>query len=250
MTESEVASATEVQWSAWIHANMGELFSDHERQVFRSSVSSALRRLVDQVTGGDISAFARLIDVPVPGLLKWQRGDSLPLFEKLLRIGHSFGIPLVRLLHEQFSVGGTDLARTVGTHRRNTYRKFDAAAVTQLLERTRADSGGVPQSLTRFAREHGYARGGLRQHLPKQCGLLAQRHQDFQRARRAAVEGDLADRVRQAAHSLIGRGLVPTPTRLASELDEKPGIFLNPAVRAVVRELRAQANLSNRARGS
>jgi transcriptional regulator with XRE-family HTH domain len=244
--EAEPLTEDTRRWHAWVAEMVGELLAANGRLVPppRERVGQALDRCMEQVTGGNFSAWARTLGLDRVRLLQWHNGHHLPSLEMLVWLCHRLGTtPLRFLTEEAFDVGsvGTIQSRPSAPPRHPTTlpRPFELAETRQALEAVIAANEQPPPSLAEVAKRLGRPATSVQHRLPELCRVISERRLQYVQARRRQRTQQLCAEIRQAVFYVHAAGFYPSERRI-TPLISRPAFLKTTDARAALRQARQE----------
>ncbi len=244
LRSEQALSEAELLRHQWVSRNMGALLALSPTVSLpppRSRVSEALQVIVGQVTRGNISAFARTINIPQTMVSHWVNGRKLPQVEMLLHICSLLDLSLEALLfQEQGSLRprlrAADEPRVYELRSKWTHVWVETSQVRLALEKVLAANDDPPPTLTQVAKRLGQGTPVLYRCHPTACRAISARYKEYAQQRTATRMQKYRGELREAALQLQEKGLSPTRGRIEPLL-RSPGILRDPKVRQLLIEV-------------
>lgn len=240
-----VSAMTEAQQVChqWVTTNMGALLAVSPTVAVspsRKQVSEALHAIIRQVTQGNISAFAKTINIPQTMVSHWLRG-KLPQIEMLLHICSVVDLSLDALLVKAPSelhprLRAADEPRVYELRGKWTHVRVSTEQVRQALEKILAANDDPPPTLTQVAKRLGQGTPVLYRCHPTACRAISARYKKYAQQRTATRMQHYRVELREAALQLYEKGVSPTRGRIEPLL-RSPGILRDPKVRQLLVEI-------------
>jgi transcriptional regulator with XRE-family HTH domain len=253
-----MSDPAQVARQRWIIMNMGALLALSPTVMVspsRKRVQEALPTIIQQVTQGNISAFARTLNMPQGLVSHWVNGRKLPQLEMLLHICSVVDLSLeALLLHDPGSLRprlrAADEPPMYELRSKWTHVRVSMEQVRQALEKILAANDDPPPTLTQVAQRLGLGTPVLYKCHPEACYAISARYKEYAQQRTATRVQHYRVELREAARRLYAKGVSPTRGRIEPLL-RSPGILRDPKVRQllveVCREIEGKndENLSN-----
>ncbi|MDZ7961479.1 MAG: helix-turn-helix domain-containing protein [Aulosira sp. DedQUE10] len=243
-------SAPELEFKIWIANAVGELFVKTPCLTFlpsKETIAKALYAYAQELTQGNIAAFARLLQMPRNTVWLWCQGKNLPSIEALVKICYCLRISLVDLLTQR--VESLEYNQTIKllpgqlqSKLRVSSQPFDTNKVRQDLEAVVASNESPPPSMEEVARRFKCNRRTIYKHFPDLCSAISAKYITYKKTSKLNTIEESCKEVQQIAFKLYNDGEYPTENRI-SELMSKPGYFRYKKVRASLSEARRELGL-------
>lgn len=130
------------QDALWVAHRVGELLSQtalSSSQLAKENISRMFELVINEVTDGNMAAFARLLNIPKNSLWMWCVGRSLPQLDLLLKVSHLLQISVVDFLscHEDVisSIQVNSQSHSVTKIARKSPKPFDKKGSIKALSR-------------------------------------------------------------------------------------------------------------------
>jgi hypothetical protein len=201
---SEVLSEGELKRQPWVIDQVGQLIGIMPRLLVSLSREKLTRNIVvciNQVTEGNLSAFARLLGRHPRFIGKCFAGESCPQLSTILQICYLLEIPLLDFLTKELDI--TDyawLAEPLQSPQKYDLRspksrkKFDVFKAEQILQKALKES--PPPQLKEVAKRIGkVSNGNLYYHFPDLCRTISSQHKDYKKTESLAVIQSLLEEV-------------------------------------------------------
>lgn len=189
---SEVWGEDELKWQTYLVNNVGDLLATapHFSQPLpKQRIQEVISAYVNQVTEGNLSAFARLVGFEQSKVHLWYKGRSIPTLGTLLHICNQLGISLLSFLTKEFAT--TDSGKLVAIvqakrqrqpNNRLSSRKFDSNRARNILLASLEEL--PPPSITELRiRLKESSNGNLYGHFPDLCKAITSRYNDYKKAK-------------------------------------------------------------------
>jgi transcriptional regulator with XRE-family HTH domain len=233
-----------VERQRWVIRNVGALLSlspTVTASPSRKRIQNALPTIVQQVTQGNISAFARTLNMPQGLVSHWVNGRKLPQLEMLLHICSVVDLSLeALLLHDPGSLRprlrAADEPPLYELRSKWTHVRVCMEQVRQALEKILAATDDPPPTLTQVAGRLGLGTPVLYKCYPEACYAISARYKEYAQQRTATRVQQYRVELREAARRLHEKGVSPTRGRIEPLL-RSPGILRDPKVRQILVEV-------------
>ena len=226
-----------LQAQTWIVHAVGELLAAAPNLATfprREQLTRTLAASVEQVAGGNRSAWARRLGLTTGSHDNWHTGMMRPSLERLLQVCCSLGTTPLR-----FFLGDPGLAappreglRIVPEGPPSPWHLRPPShrqAMQRALEAVLTADEQPPPSLREVAQRLGDTVLYLRHHLPNLCRAISERHLSYQRARGSETRARVRDEVRRATYRVHAEGHYPSARRVALLLSDPVSIRSKPA---------------------
>src|SRR6266700_737240 len=242
----------------WVIMNVGALLALSPTVMVspsRKRVQEALPAIIQQATQGNISAFARTLNMPQGLVSHWVNGRKLPQLEMLLHICSVVDLSLeALLLHDPGSLRSrlraADEPAMYELRSKWTHVRVSREQVRLALEKILAANEDPPPTLTQVAQRLGLGSPVLYKCHPEACYAISARYKEYAQQRTATRVQQYRVELREAARQLHEKGVSPTRGRIEPLL-RSPGILRDPKVRQLLVEVcheiegKKDENLSN-----
>ncbi len=233
-----------VKRQRWVIMNVGALLAlspTMRVSPSRKRVPEALPAIIQQVTQGNISAFARTLNMPQGLVSHWVNGRKLPQLEMLLHLCSVVDLSLeALLLHDLGSLRprlrAADEPAVYELRSKWTHVRVSMEQVRQALEKILAANDDPPPTLTQVAKRLGLGTPVLYRCHRAACYAIAARYKDYAQQRTATRVHSYRVELREAARHLHEQGVLPTRGRIEPLLPS-PGILRDPKVRQLLVEV-------------
>lgn len=236
----------EDEWrtQAWIAAAVGELIAAAPKLVMpprRGQIVQAITSSVESLVGGNRSAWARELGLPLGTVASWHWGDTVPTLPLLLLLCSRLGTrPFRFLMGDEDGMdrvcGESSLVADLPDQVPRVRASFDREAMRCTLEAVLSSDEQPPPSLIEVARRLGQTYAGLRKHLPGLSRAVATRYLSYQMAQGLAKRQQLCREVRQQPAGFTSKGCIPVPTGSAcSSASRSPSEAATPWTRGARR---------------
>jgi transcriptional regulator with XRE-family HTH domain len=172
----------ELKWQLWVVNQIGALLS-FTPQLLHPLPTSTIQKIIsvyiDQVTEGNLAAFARLIEMPKSTVHQWHRGKAVPSLDTLLKLCYRFGISLTDFLVRDVVVDSLQKVALARLPFPGGYRhQFDKDKALQELNKALEEI--PPPSMTEVQKRLGYKTySTLYERFPDLCAAISQRCRDY-----------------------------------------------------------------------
>ncbi|MCZ8494038.1 TniQ family protein [Priestia megaterium] len=213
-----------------INSNIEQLLTLDTRNI--QKISYSLERLVQRVSQGNITEFARLTNIPKVTMWDWIRGEKLPDLNRLLTICFQLNVSIKELLLEpqnsDFEKKSCDSYRLISMPQKSSRRIINIQLLrAELIKYLKLE---IPISLTQVSKEIGYDRKVLYKHFPKECERIVERFYKYQEYRVNLRRIELSQQVKQAIYKLKSEDIYPS-RRKVEEFLGKPGLLREQSIK-------------------
>ncbi len=200
----------------------------------REQITRTLAASVEQVAGGNRSAWARRLGATTRSHDNWHTGTMRPSLERLLQVCCSLGTTPLRFFLGDPGTGvpSIDGLRIVPEGPPSPWHlrpPLHHQAMERALKAILATNEQPPPSLREVAQRLGDTTLYLRHHLPDLCRAISERHLSYQRARGSETRARRRDEVRRATYRVHAEGHYPSARRVALLLSDPVSIRSKPA---------------------
>ncbi|MCU5184259.1 TniQ family protein [Bacillus cereus] len=187
-------------------------------------VSQSLKKLIKEVTYGNVTEFARLMNLPKVTMWDWVKGERLPNLEGLLRICFQLELSIENLLTNEKGMFDCKKgkAREKVLLKSNTTistrRKINPTLLQEKLEDYIESDKNF--SLSEISKRIGYDRKLLYQHCPEQCKRIVESYKKYCEKQSLERKEMLASRVQVAVEELMRNDIYPSRRSVEKFLGE------------------------------
>jgi hypothetical protein len=237
----------ELKFEIWIANTVGELLAQSayvEFSPLKNSIAKALCAYVDQVSEGNIAAFARQLQIPRNTVWLWCKGHCLPSIKALLQVCYCLKVSIMDFISQ-----GIEPMNPCQTMRlppsliqpkaRASSKSFDAKKLMQFLEEVLASNECPPPSMKEVARRVKCDRGMIYRLFPDLCRAISAKYLDYRKANLARNIEQSCNEVRLIALNLQDQGVYPSENRVEEHMT-MPGYLRSKKVRAALRDIQSQ----------
>ncbi len=212
-------------------------------QVDHQTLAHSFQYYSEQLTEGNLAAFARLLKIPKNKVWMWKQEQVIPQFDVLLSVCHKLQLSLVDFLQRKliaFFPNSNDKALQKLSNpsiNKSLERTFDFDRVHQILENILQDNSITPIPMTEVARRIGHDQRVIHRHFPELCRSISARYLTHRQQLRSQRIATASEQVRQIVKQIHSEGGYPSEAYVSQFL-EKPGIFRDKEVRQAFDEAR------------
>jgi transcriptional regulator with XRE-family HTH domain len=222
----------------WIGHMLGEILAvapSFSRPLRQEDALSVLSIYVNGHVGGQCAVAARHLGLTQSTLGQWLAGKHIPQVRNLLQVCCSLGISLLSLLQgtaDEFPLaGGQTWMLPPSEPRRKPFRKFDAEAIRQALQKSLEEPENPPPSLNQVGQQLRYSTWRLSKLFPDLCHAISSRYQAYRVDQRRLRYQNRCEEVRQAVLHLYAQGVHPSESHVKTIL-KNPSILRFPEIRS------------------
>ena len=235
-------------WDLWVAKNVGEILAMNSHvfeSLHKGRVSSSFQKCIQQITEGNVTAFARLTKFPKNQVWEWANGKVTPQLDVLLRISDLMGLFLVDFLtKDEFKVNYSVVTKSSDKRKKSRGKqKFNYLLAETILKELVADSSTTPMSLSAVAKQLGYHRRTLTRNFPELCKQISANYLEYnknigiQRIKECCLE------VEQAVIKLGSEGIYPSEANVSKMLSQ-PGNLREKEVREALSKARQRLGMN------
>jgi hypothetical protein len=217
-------------WHQWVASAVGELLAatpSFSTPPSRERFTTVIAAYTDTEAKGNISALARLLQVPRMNVWDWQQGRSVPELGTFLRIGAILGIsPLCWLIGHAEEVQATQSHAPLceppsSEASKRRYRRMDTQKLQSALETVLQHQEDPPLSMSEVSNRLGYDSSVLLKRFPDLCRAISARYLDYQTKKGVERLQRKCDAVRHAMYSLHAQGCYPSQRQIGKLLGSR-----------------------------
>ncbi|KNB74195.1 TniQ family protein [Brevibacillus reuszeri] len=192
--------------------------------------NSGINGLINNISHGSVSTFARLAGLPKVTVWDWYRGKNKASLDGLLKICLTLGITLIQLIKEEHMEVFIDKPKQLYTFKMNRRlsRPFDQDTVRIQLEEILSSSNTY--SMLSVSRKIKYDRRQLYKHFPELCRKISAKYKVLIKQRKHLRFRLVKGQIRQATVLCLQLGINPS-SRNVERVIFKPAILKERAVR-------------------
>ncbi|MGN4719368.1 TniQ family protein [Bacillus cereus group sp. MYBK226-2] len=203
------------------------------------NISQSLQSLIEEVTNGNITEFARLMSIPKVTVWDWVKGDRLPSLEGVLRICSRLELSIEHLLTN--SAGTSNCKKEKSREKiflqlndsANKRREVDIELLNKKLE-DYIQSNEV-LSLSEVGKRIGYDRKLLYKYCPEQCKQIVENYKKYYQNQSVKRKKMLTSQVKVAVEELKKAGIYPSRRKVERYL-EKSAVLREKYIQQVWKE--------------
>ncbi|MEW9181127.1 TniQ family protein [Bacillus mycoides] len=201
-------------------------------------VSQSLQKLIEEVTNGNVTEFARLMSIPKVTMWDWVKGERVPSLEGLLRICFQLEISIKELLTNgkvffdcaQGKAKEKILLQSTISKR----RKINPDLLQKKLEGYIESDENF--SLSEISKRIGYDRKLLYQHCPEQCKRIVESYKKYCEKQSLERKETVASLVQVAVEELIRNDIYPSRRSVEKRLG-KSAVLREKYIQQVWKEI-------------
>ena len=236
-------SESDLAKSIWISQNLGNLISSIPSSlssIYSENISKAFNLIVDATCESNISAFAKIFNLPKNTVWMWCKGKSIPELRTMLTVCYCLNLSLldfVTLEPQAFQSPRINLQRlpTSLRFKRVSPRAFDHTATEKYLQNF-LKSTERPLKMEEVAQRLNIDQRTIYGYFPNLCKAISAKYRSYQKQQTAERIQKCCREVEQAVHNLYQAGEYPSEARV-SQLISQPGYFRYKKVRRYLNRL-------------
>ncbi len=172
---------SEFAWQQWASEALGAVVAwlpSVPGSLGRERIQLAINHSVERLTDGNISAFARLFDLPRNTVENWCRGKRIPELDMLLRLCYRLNLSLTEVLFQKADVLQPRLQDPIAEIRFQPRKRsaIDKEQIGHLLEEATSKAEEPPPSLLEVGQRLGYQPTTLYKINRDACHAIAERY--------------------------------------------------------------------------
>lgn len=233
----------EIQWNHFVNENIEKLISVSNllnKPISRDLLAKSFNLYIDQLTKGNIAAFARMFGIPKNSVWMWSKGKSIPQIDTLLNICYRLNISILdflaidRSLPIHYQQSCHNKIKPQNFQRTNKSKtQIDSEFLKKYLQDILMDRLSTP-SVTEIADRLGYDRRVLTRKFPELCQKISQRYIANKQQNSQQKIKSYCLEVEAIAKRLSLQGIYPSEVAVSQHLD-KSGYFRYKEVRNALR---------------
>jgi hypothetical protein len=245
---NELLQTKEQEWNLWVATNVGEILATSScisKIITKDKISKSMQICIEQMTEGNIAAFARLIKSPKNQVWGWNNGKVIPQLNILLKISAFTGLSLLDFLTKDDFKTDYLFDDTKLVNRRKTTiskQKFNFSLAEESLKKILSNSSLPPPSMCDVAKQLGYHRRTLTKKFPELCKQISANYLEYQKNSRTQRIKKYCLEVEQVVMTLNSQGVYPSEANV-SKLLSKAGGFREQEVREALRKARQKLGI-------
>ena len=235
-------------WDLWKANNIGEILAANyqlSESVHKERISNSFQKCIEQVTEGNIAAFARLTKFPKNQVWEWANGKVTPQLDVLLRISHLMDLSLLDFMTQDdfraccLSTTKLNDSKKLKRNKQNFNHSIAETALLKFI----SDDSTTPMSLSAIARQLGYHRRTLTNNFPELCKQISVNHLEYQKSLRVRRIKECCLEVEQAVIKLNSEGIYPSEANV-SKILSRPGNLREKEVRGALSKARKNLGMN------
>lgn len=237
--------AHELKWQFWACDNVKQLLATAPQLSYpppKENVQKVVFAYVNQVAQGNLSEFARMLEMAKSTVWPWYSGKGVPSLDVLLQVCYRLGCGVPSFLCGEttaadFSQNSVIIKRQHRQSVSHNKQPFDLDKMQ--LELRSALEENPPPCLKDIALRIGCSKMTLYNNFPNLIPAITARHTSYRKTCHKEFIERINQEVCQIATDLHAKQIEPT-TRRVAELLTKPGAIRNKEVREALHEVRRQ----------
>ncbi len=231
----------EFVWQQWVTEALGAVVA-HLPSVQgyprRERIRFVVNHAVKQVADGNITTFARLLDLPRNTAENWCQGKRIPEMDMLLRLCYRLNLSLDEVVFQETESLQPHLQAPIPGVRFQPRKRtvIDRERISHLLEQAASSTEDPPPSLQEVGQQLGYQPTTLYKINRAACHAIAERFTAYRRELRERRLQGYASEIRRIALYLQAEQVALTQKHVAWYLTQ-PAILRDPKVRILLREI-------------
>jgi hypothetical protein len=229
-----------VHWQEWVIEQLGILLAlapELESTPSRTRIHEVLQHFCQQMSQGNIYAFARKLGIHDITVFSWFERGCIPQLQSLLTLCALCGVSLKACFFDEITMlrylPGSQVPKI---ERAIMHRKAPENANTPYIRHTLqmilASDEEPPPSLNEVARRLKISTRYLRKYHLDLCKAISDRYWNFIQSYKQTRDQQYINEVCQLAHQLVAQGKRPSEKAMSKVLS-KPGILRSPLIREV-----------------
>jgi transcriptional regulator with XRE-family HTH domain len=239
--EAVVPNTDELVWQQWVTDTLGEVIAQLPASVpepKRERIQQVMNQTVEQLTGGNIAALARLLGLPRNTVENWCQGKRIPEMDLLLRLCYRLNFSLHEVLFETGKMLSPSLREPVPPALFSSRKRtpIDKERLFHQLVQAANSREDPPPSLKEVGQWFGYRPTTLYKINRGACHAIAERHTEYRRQLREKRLQGYASEIRHIALQLQAEQVTLTQRHIRRYLTQ-PAILRDPNVRTLLQEV-------------
>ncbi len=218
------------QQNIWLYRNVEEILLKkiHYKNFFsKNTIRETLGLYVQKETEGNISAFAKLLQMPRNTVWLWCRGKNSPSLETLLYICYRLNTSLHDFLKGQEIEGSKIAISTINplnSQKRKKPQVIDRKKLKDNLEDILHKEEIPPPSMAQVAKNLKISRRAISGHFPELCQKISAAYVEYRKVNQQEQIRKSSQEVERIVLKLHNEGMYPSERRV-SKLMSKPGFL-------------------------
>ncbi len=238
-------SKEQLEWQNYVIVNVEKIiftsFNLH-KSFSRDAISKSLNIYIDQITRGNIAAFAKITGNPKNTVWMWSKGKSIPQLDVLLRICYFLDLSIIDFFevdklnshHIKVLNYYTVLNKNKERHSKSK-SKIDDDQIRKYLAQSILDNTVPPPSIREISQQLGYNRRVLQRKFPELCQSIAQKYLTHKKNKALEKINQYCLKVEAIATELYSQGIYPSEINVSQYIN-KPGYFRYKKVRNTLKK--------------
>lgn len=213
----------QTSWDKWKTENLmilvRELSHNNDKEIL--DVDVCLSQLINKYCNGDISVFAKTLNLDRKKLYNWVKGQQVPLLEQLLALSYYFKLPLYNLLTGKLS--GIDDSSSFNYEATNYLKKKSKNKID--VNQLRKDVNEIlhlnefpPPPLREVVSRLNYSASSLHRHADEVCVKIVKKHQEYTVKEKNKKVNKTIDEIIRITIELHSKGIYPSNDRVCNKL--------------------------------
>ncbi len=228
-------------WQQWVTDTLGAVIArlpSAQDSARRERIQLVANHAVKRLAGGNIAAFARLLNLSRNTVENWCQGKRIPELDMLLRLCYRLNLSLGEVLFQDAEAHQPCLQNPIPgaclQPRKRT--AIDKERIFHLLEEAAGSTEDPPPSLQEMGQRLGYQPTTLYKINQTACYAIAEHHTAYRRQLREKRLQRYREEIRRIALLLQAEKVALTQKHIGRYLAQ-PSILRDPKVRALLREV-------------
>ncbi len=239
----------ELAWQQWATEALGAIVAQLpliQGCPGRERIGLVVNHAVEWLAGGNISAFARLLDLSRNTVENWCQGKRIPEMDMLLRLCYRLNLSVNEVLFQEAEALQPHLQGPTPEVRFQPRKRtaIDKERIFHLLEEAAGREEYPPPSLQEVGQRFGYQPTTLYKIHRAACHAIAERHTAYRRQLREKRLQGYREEIKQIALLLWAKKVALTQRHVTRYLTQ-PAILRDPHVRALLREVCHEVEAAN-----
>ena len=235
---SSSLEGSELSWQLWVIKALEDMFIRIPAQLERQRISQVVTYIVQSTSSGNLSAFARSVDMSRNMIDYWYQGKKLPELDTLLRFCFRLGLSLEDFFFLELATLRPNLRELVLPVSVAPRKKLviQTESIYNVLQVMATSNEYPPPTLREVAYRVERTPQILRHINFVACQKIVNRHRAYVQQRKEARYQRLQGEIRRIAFQLLSEGVLPTRKQIASFLPQ-PGILRDRRILKYLREI-------------
>lgn len=216
----------ELKWQRFVIQNIEDLLTLDtnctQEQSFRDQILNQLNVIHEEYFSGNLSNFAKFLNIPTSTLRCWLSFKNFPTLESLLLICFKLNIKILDLLFEREKIDGSIFQINnlmIVKEEKQLRKSLDRITIEKNFEQLLISEPAI--SMSAAASQIGHDKRVLYRNFPEHCKQISKRYKEFEVNRSNQRIENLKREINNAFISLTDQGIYPSRRKMEQKVNKK-----------------------------